>query len=275
MTLRRRSRSKQRLRAAGSPLWATSRGNAFRTQYRACRQEFALIADQSARWHMRNNAFLPDCWRISVNSPLRRRSAFRSPRLVIIIHIDGHLFGQLHVSPSTSRRSPEAADRQLKPLTPHVFDQNAHLQFTAPIPRTPRRPACRRSDGELDSALHEAVADDAALHLLPSRPARAVVDPEGYGDGAGRWVGVQGFIHCQYLVDVGSGLTCRKADDIGDGFVDVLRLRARKADRDTELLDLLSDAVAPEQCAHSGCAFTRPVDAALSGSEPSVVASMP
>ena len=96
--------------------------------------ELTVITDQAARRHMGDDAGLADAGRLHLDHFALARAGhlFDHGAGVFIIDVDGNLFqGLAFDAVDVAEDHARAADRQLKPLAAHVFDQNAHLQFAA------------------------------------------------------------------------------------------------------------------------------------------------
>ena len=148
--------------------------------------ELTVIADQAARRHMCDNAGLAStCWFHFHQIALARPGQFFDHGAgIFVIDVDRDFFDRLAFDAiNIAEQHARAADRQLKPFATHVFDQNAHLQFTATGHfKGVTGFGVRHFDGDVDFGLfHQAFADHARLHLGAFFASeRRIVDPESY-----------------------------------------------------------------------------------------------
>ena len=217
-------------------------------------EEFAVITDQAARRHMRDDPGLAcACGAHLDKLALARAGEFLDHRTgIFVIHVDGGLFDGLHTLPVfLAHDDLRTRDRKLEPFAAHVLDQNAHLKLA-----TARHfeGFAARCVGNLDrdvgfGLFHQAIADDAALDLFAiTARKRTIVDAEGDGDRRRvDGLGFEGFIHGQRTDRIGHGGLghARNGDDVaGLRLFDVLLGKTTEGLNlgDAELLDLLADA---------------------------------
>ena len=144
-------------------------------------KEFAVIADEPARRRKEAEARLAGAHGAHVlQFALAQRDLLDDDAGIGIVDIDGDFLDRLQAVAVLVllEQHARARDRQFEAFAAHVFDQHAELQFAAAGDFESALAGLLQLDGDIAFGFAEqAVADDAALHLVAFAPRqRGIVD---------------------------------------------------------------------------------------------------